>query len=169
VTEEALRVALQHLRVQHITPPNATHLDPVFKFVKPSGMPALNSTNWERLGMVSRNARTQARFAVTSYRLVGAVRFISAQRTGRNKANERAALLGFLEQGANPNIWIGEYADTPLHFACVSDANTHIIQLLLVHGANPNVVNTAGDTPMTIATFHKATRVIALLKKYGAH
>lgn len=63
-----------------------------------------------------------------------------------------------LKYGANVNIKARDLpakamdnkGNTALHFACVgdNDSQEEIIELLLAHGANPNIRNNDGETPM---------------------
>jgi len=42
-----------------------------------------------------------------------------------------------------------------------------IAELLLVHNANPNIVDSEGQSPMSIAKLHRLTAMVELLKKHG--
>ncbi|ORC84614.1 putative ankyrin repeat family protein [Trypanosoma theileri] len=55
-----------------------------------------------------------------------------------------------LEHGADPEAVIEGDLSTPLHIA-VEHANTECVKLLLSFGANPNVVNKSGETPVMLA------------------
>jgi len=63
--------------------------------------------------------------------------------------NNVSFVKSLLSFGANPNVKVGTYIDgpgntTPLHRACNS---WEMVQLLLDHGANPDVKDSDGDTP----------------------
>ena len=42
------------------------------------------------------------------------------------------------------------YGETPLHFAAFF-GTSEIVSLLLKYGANPNLINTGGETPLDLA------------------
>uniref|UniRef100_A0ABD2X9N6 Uncharacterized protein n=1 Tax=Trichogramma kaykai TaxID=54128 RepID=A0ABD2X9N6_9HYME len=53
----------------------------------------------------------------------------------------------FLELGQDPNILVTETGSSPLHLALMSDdVDPEIVEILLRHGANPNVANKKGLT-----------------------
>ncbi|KAH9597075.1 Ankyrin repeat-containing domain [Trypanosoma melophagium] len=54
-----------------------------------------------------------------------------------------------LEHGADPQAVIEGDLSTPLHIA-VEHANTECVKLLLSFGANPNVANKSGETPVML-------------------
>ncbi|CAB0035404.1 unnamed protein product [Trichogramma brassicae] len=51
----------------------------------------------------------------------------------------------FLEFGQiDPNVLVSETSDSPLHLA----SGEKVVELLLRHGADPNLINKAGSTPL---------------------
>jgi hypothetical protein len=69
-----------------------------------------------------------------------------------NSIQENQIILGrqLIEHGANVNAVSFPNDDTPLHTACQSSSTTNLdfIQLLLEKGADPNVQNHLGQTPL---------------------
>ena len=53
----------------------------------------------------------------------------------------------------------------PLHFAIISN-NYQAAELLLQYGANKNLINLFGDSPISIAAGSGFTHMIELLNKY---
>lgn len=73
-----------------------------------------------------------------------------------------------IESGANVNINIrAKYNTTPL-FLTVYNDNYHMTKLLLEKGADTNVKNNRGDTPLLIARKHSHIKIEQLLIEYGA-
>jgi ankyrin repeat protein/tetratricopeptide (TPR) repeat protein len=60
--------------------------------------------------------------------------------------NDLATTRLLLDSQANPNLAVGDEADTPLHRA-VGRRNKPMVELLLARGADPNLRNRAGQTP----------------------
>jgi len=83
---------------------------------------------------------------------------------------EMAELL--IEKGADVNAkgnTSGNHnADTPLHCAARGYGMEGMVELLLKKGANPNVEDKNGQTPLAIAEEGKQAKVIEVLKKHGA-
>lgn len=77
-----------------------------------------------------------------------------------------------IEAGANVNLRSGEDDDTPLHVACSSTVPTNLdfVQLLLDNGADPNLTNSLGATPlmMTIKMSMPAAKFL-LTYDYSKH
>lgn len=69
-----------------------------------------------------------------------------------------------LSQGADINIQT-EFGDTALHLA-IAKGTPEIINLLLEHGAEPELPNQAGYTPIEIARRHKKDDILLLLENY---
>ncbi|CAB0038610.1 unnamed protein product [Trichogramma brassicae] len=55
----------------------------------------------------------------------------------------------FLELGQDPNCLVPETGDSPLHLS-LKDTNVKIFELLLRNGANPNLANINGSTPLHV-------------------
>ncbi|KAL7296185.1 hypothetical protein TKK_0010724 [Trichogramma kaykai] len=55
----------------------------------------------------------------------------------------------FLELGQNPNRLVKQTGDSPLHLALI-DIDETLIDALLRHGADPNLANAAGSTPLHV-------------------
>jgi len=73
-----------------------------------------------------------------------------------------------IEKGANVNIHAGNMSDLrPLHSACVSGQDP-IVNLLLKAGAEPDVRQTGGYTPLMMAASLGNRPVVGLLLEYGA-
>ncbi|XP_043916521.1 ankyrin repeat and SOCS box protein 18 isoform X2 [Protopterus annectens] len=70
-----------------------------------------------------------------------------------------------LENRAHVNAAPGGKA--ALHHAC-ENAHTDCVELLLDHGANPNLLTEDGLAPLHLCTTHKSFRCAKLLLKYGA-
>jgi ankyrin repeat protein len=74
-----------------------------------------------------------------------------------------------IECGANPNPERG--IDSPLLAAVENDENYATVELLLHHGANPNLVQTRGTqtiTPLTAALVYSSVRCVEILLQGGA-
>jgi hypothetical protein len=170
LSQHALRVALQHLGTTLVTEVNRANINPRTRLIK-NEVP-INLNNWARLATVSRSTRRLAKFARVSHDLYWAVQGFAELtffNEPRNIARERATILGHLAKGANPNYRPQMRGRAALHYASIVDTNLHIVKILLEHGANPNMKDTHGLTPLSIAQTEGAHRVAALLKKYGAH
>ena len=76
-----------------------------------------------------------------------------------------------LIRGADPNVK-DEYGDTPLLLAInVDDFNNNrlnIVKHLLKYGANPNLINDDGRSPLYFASMKNHDNVVALLLEHGA-
>jgi ankyrin repeat protein len=73
-----------------------------------------------------------------------------------------------LEHGADPNV--GSQDATPL-LAALEDEDCDTVELLLYHGANPNLVPThlgATRTPLAAALSQRCTRCATMLLERGA-
>uniref|UniRef100_A0ABD2XNY5 Uncharacterized protein n=1 Tax=Trichogramma kaykai TaxID=54128 RepID=A0ABD2XNY5_9HYME len=60
------------------------------------------------------------------------------------------AVEKFLELGQDPNLRVPETGDSPLHLALNQDYKLKIVALLLRKGADPNIANTEGATPLHV-------------------
>jgi len=66
------------------------------------------------------------------------------------KQKDTRLLKKILEQD-NSNInCVDDYGETPLHFAAALGTSENV-SLLLKYGANPNLINTGGETPLDLA------------------
>ncbi|XP_070565863.1 putative ankyrin repeat protein RF_0580 [Ptychodera flava] len=73
----------------------------------------------------------------------------------------------FLDRGGDVNK-VDEYGCTPLHFAAIGQDCLESVRLLLSAGADPNMRNKNGKTPMDLAVDGKRKEVVSLLKERGA-
>ena len=90
-------------------------------------------------------------------------RFTPLMRSVDNGYVEAAAvLLSLVETDVNAR---DEYDNTPLHHA-VSVGNIPMVNLLLEHGADPNIVNRDGDSPLELAR-ELADDSVAILQALG--
>lgn len=83
---------------------------------------------------------------------------IHAAKQGNFKGVERA-----IEKGANVDFQ-GKYGWTALNIS-VFRANQEMAKFLLIHGADPNIPNNAGDTPLMWAN---SVELVKLLLDYNA-
>ena len=72
-----------------------------------------------------------------------------------------------LVAGADPNISTETNKTTPLHVACDCTCE-NILQLLLSHKAEPDVLDSDGHTPLCVATYRGNFNIVKLLLKAGA-
>jgi ankyrin repeat protein len=56
---------------------------------------------------------------------------------------------------------------TPLHFAAIAKASTDLVQLLLEHGADPDITDSSGRTALDWAREYKESRTVKLLAPTG--
>lgn len=83
------------------------------------------------------------------------------------------AMLGditYVSQFANQstiNNYFGRDANTPLT-GCVKKGNAEMTELLLKKGANPNMANRLGETPIILAVKSQDLNIVKLLAQYGA-
>ena len=71
-----------------------------------------------------------------------------------------------LDAGADPNI--ASCGWTPLHFACVQ-GHPALAELLLLGGADPEVRNEQGNTPLLIAVDCEQLKAFRVLREFGAN
>ena len=72
-----------------------------------------------------------------------------------------------LRPGIDINLIDGKSGRTPLFHAAENNLYP-ICELLLVHGANPNMQNYSGNTAVHAASGRGYTNIVALLVKHGA-
>ena len=73
-----------------------------------------------------------------------------------------------IDAGAEIDSMDGKSGKTPLYFAAELNRD-HVVRLLLENGANVNIPNYSGNTPMSVANAKGYyTQVVNLLLKYGA-
>ncbi|GMH44528.1 hypothetical protein BSKO_12480 [Bryopsis sp. KO-2023] len=83
-----------------------------------------------------------------------------------------------LEAGANPNVKYVDDVDqdsalvtnsrAPLHFAALYARRTRMVEALIEAGADVDVVDGAGNTPLRIAEQYGRVKVLKLLRENGA-
>lgn len=71
-----------------------------------------------------------------------------------------------LDKGANPNLAEKPTGYTSIHVAAFAK-NIAVAELLLTHGADPNIKGQDGQTALMIATLKQDQPMIELLKKHG--
>ena len=78
-----------------------------------------------------------------------------------------AVLLSLVDTDVNAR---DEYDNTPLHHA-VAAGNAPMVNLLLEHNANPNLVNREGHSPMQLARelASDSTAILQVLGEVGKH
>ncbi|MFZ5817856.1 MAG: ankyrin repeat domain-containing protein [Bacillota bacterium] len=84
-----------------------------------------------------------------------------------------SAVRALLEGGAEVNRIMASRvpyvpSNTALHAAISGGPHREVVELLVTAGANPNLRDSNGHTPVQSAAFHKATEIIAYLKAHGA-
>lgn len=67
-----------------------------------------------------------------------------------------------LNAGADVNTVGGRHNSTPLHIAAYR-GHVGMVKLLLAHGANANLTDSLGETPLILAQENRKTNVIAVL------
>ena len=80
---------------------------------------------------------------------------------------ESPSKLEALLQDTSDLICMDNYGETPLHFAAALGTSEHV-SLLLKYGANPNVINKGGETPLGLALGNPSmagTAALSELKK----
>ena len=111
----------------------------------------------------------RARPAVVDYAMAERVR-VPKELLARASNWQRPALIKqWIELGADINARGGPYSVTPLLTATSSeDAGSETLKILLDHGADPNVADAEGETPLDWAIYRADQRKIAMLEKFGA-
>ena len=92
-------------------------------------------------------------------------RMIVTKAIRSGKANVLAAVLA--EHGLHVNSLLLPEGDTLLHYA-VDGGSLEVVEYLIKHGAQVNVANRYGYTPLDEATTFAKTDIVALLKKARA-
>ncbi len=67
-----------------------------------------------------------------------------------------------LSKGTDPNSRDGQ-CQTPLHYACSNSDNSRVVQMLLKLGADPNVANRGGITPLLMAVRDRSPVMVRAL------
>ena len=69
--------------------------------------------------------------------------------------------------GVDPNVKEDDYGATPLHVAA-EYGYSEIVEVLLEHGAAPNIREKYGDTPLHYAAMFGNSKVVEVLLEHGA-
>ncbi|CAB0042497.1 unnamed protein product [Trichogramma brassicae] len=64
-------------------------------------------------------------------------------------ANLGSLVWEYLSRGQDPNCLVPKTGDAPLHLA-LADGNVRVVELLIKNGANPNLANEQGSTPLHV-------------------
>ncbi|CAB0043468.1 unnamed protein product [Trichogramma brassicae] len=64
-------------------------------------------------------------------------------------ANLSSLVWEFLSRGQDPNCLVPKTGDAPLHLA-LANGNVRVVELLIKNGANPNLANEQGSTPLHV-------------------
>ena len=91
--------------------------------------------------------------------------FTALMRAARSGAAKGVELL--LDLGADPNKYNNGKRDTPLTWAAF-EGHYAVVKLLLEMGANTELPNLGGTTPLGLAKREGYEDIVELLKKYGA-
>jgi len=89
------------------------------------------------------------------------VKLIQAVKDGNIKAVKQ-----HLDAGADVNAKDDKFGFTPLHRAA-GRGNKEVAELLIAEGADVNVKNEDGDTPLDAAIYGKKPQTADLLRKHG--
>lgn len=84
------------------------------------------------------------------------------------KHNYYDALNAFLKKGLDPNCTVIGTKSKTLLMAAIKYDQTEIVELLLKSGANPNLENINGHTPLYVAMKNNNSNLFNLLIDYGA-
>jgi ankyrin repeat protein len=85
-------------------------------------------------------------------------------------ANDLEGVRLLLEAGADPRRYLDDNGEpTPAVYAAVrADCATDLVELLLAHGAEPDLPGPDGRSPHALATSEGRADLAALLRRYGA-
>uniref|UniRef100_A0A182JXL8 ANK_REP_REGION domain-containing protein n=1 Tax=Anopheles christyi TaxID=43041 RepID=A0A182JXL8_9DIPT len=84
--------------------------------------------------------------------------------TPLHHARDECAVRQFL-QLYEIDVASPRYRTTPLHLACLSN-ELQRVKMLLKHGANPTLTNSAGWTPLLLAVGNRSTSIVATLLEH---
>ena len=73
-----------------------------------------------------------------------------------------------LRAGADPNVRVNGFGDTPLHRLAAKSSNPGLFQGLLKAGADPNTQNEYGSTPLHMTVWNRHPVAIEILLEAGA-
>jgi ankyrin repeat protein len=86
----------------------------------------------------------------------------------RFDAFESRVLERLVEKGVKVNVCNHQDRNTPLHYATMA-GSTRGVKWLLRFGANPNVINSAGDAPLHLAVKRRLPELVRVLLEHDAN
>eukprot|EP00051_Salpingoeca_urceolata_P027541 m.481944 g.481944 ORF g.481944 m.481944 type:complete len:1803 (+) comp22393_c0_seq1:395-5803(+) len=122
--------------------------------------------------LISPESPNTSRRSTMSSRKSGGVDLVDAQglplTTWAAVFGSTASLRCLLKRGVSPNTPSASKGQTTLHEVCLANLPASLASILLDHGANPNVSDFDGATPLMHASRQGAAPVIEVLLKSGA-
>lgn len=83
------------------------------------------------------------------------------------RGGSHAVVKLLLEKGADPNAQADVSLETPLHWAVEGRANLTTIELLAEHGADPDLEDGDGETPLDYAMIIPDPKGSAIYQVFG--